>query len=78
MPLKKENCTSLLPKVVHSYLRNIVHCYFPITKIYNELHFKFFVSTKLFEHTSDWNIDEILAVLSKFKQEEIKRHEHLR
>ena len=34
MPLKKENCTSLLPKIVHSYLPKIVHCYFPITAIY--------------------------------------------
>ena len=31
MPQKKENCTSLLPKVVHSYLPKIGHCYFPIT-----------------------------------------------
>jgi len=33
MPRKKENCTSLLPKVVHSYLPIIVHCYFPITTL---------------------------------------------
>jgi hypothetical protein len=45
-------------------------------KIYNELYYRFFVSRKLFEHTSDWKIDEILAALSKFKQEEIEKHKH--
>jgi heat shock protein HslJ len=31
MPQKKENCTLVLPKIVHSYLPKIVHCYLPIT-----------------------------------------------
>ena len=44
--------------------------------IYNELHYKFFLNTKGFEYTFDWRIDEILAVLSKFKQEDIEKHKH--
>jgi hypothetical protein len=31
MPQKKENCTLVLPKMVHSYLPKMVHCYLPIT-----------------------------------------------
>jgi len=45
-------------------------------KIYNELHYKFFLNTKGFEYTFSWRIDEILAVLSKFKQEDIAKHKH--
>src|ERR1035437_762234 len=45
-------------------------------KIYNELHYKFFIETKGFEYTYDWKIDEILMVLSQFKLEDIKKHKH--
>jgi IS4 transposase len=31
MPQKKENCTLVLPKMVHSYLPKMVHCCLPIT-----------------------------------------------
>ena len=33
MPFKRENCASLLPKVVYSYLPKTVQCYLPITKV---------------------------------------------
>ncbi|HUX59890.1 MAG TPA: DUF3696 domain-containing protein [Ignavibacteriaceae bacterium] len=33
MPQKKENCTLVLPKTVHSYLPKIVHCCLPITPV---------------------------------------------
>jgi hypothetical protein len=34
MPQKKENCTLVLPKVVHPFLPKTVHCYLPITEVH--------------------------------------------
>jgi hypothetical protein len=44
--------------------------------IFNELHFKLYGFRMGFDLTQDWKIDEILIVLSKFKQQEIDKHKH--
>ena len=45
-------------------------------KIYNELHYKYFVFRFGFPYAFDWKIDDILAVLSKFKMEDFERHNY--
>ena len=46
------------------------------TKIFNELHNGFFDYRFAFDKSQDWRIDEILAVLSQLKQEDIEKHKH--
>jgi AbiU2 len=46
------------------------------TKVFNELHNGFFDYRFAFDKSQDWRINEILAILSKFKQEDIEKHKH--